>query len=249
MAEGNVKNLLDQMNKAQAQLTKAKENIAGSILDIADSLDACVVQATGIGGKISQMTPPHFQAQIDKLTAIADQVTKIVDGILTADGQSSLESLRDLITSMPVKDTMPETAEQRRAQRSGSVNLTPDTSGGPQSATRESYYGRGGLQWDRLNESQIFEARDDFGALSAWARTEKPVEQYDYRRRIQEAVDDDALEDLGTSLRESMDGRGHFDWKAMNSPLGSMDNNRMDFETLRDTGRDGTNLSQVNMVG
>jgi len=247
MAEGNVKQLLDGMAKAQAQLNKAKENIAGSILDIADSLDACVVTATAIGGKIGQTTPPHFQAGIDKLTAIADQVTKILDDVANG-GQSSMKALQDLITSMPVKDTMPETAETRRQQRSGSVDLTPNTSGGAQSAVKESYYNGRGLDWNRLSESNLFQKRDDFGILSDFAKKGEPIDAFEYRKKIREAVDDDDMEDLGTRIQESMDGRGHFDWKAMRSPLGSLDNNRMAFDSLRDTGRDGTDLRAVSMV-
>jgi hypothetical protein len=244
------------MNKAQQQVAKAKESVAGNILDIADTIDDAIVEATAIGGKISQIVPPHLQSHIDRLTALADQISQLSDQILSGSGQSSLATLKDAVINMPVKDVMPKSAEERRSERKGNVDLTPNTAQGPQTAMKESwrdmteteYPGRG-LSWERLQESNLFGSKgdDEFG-LSEWTNN-APIDQFSYRRKIREAVDRDDLEDLGDRIQESLDGRGHFDWKQMKSPIGSIDNSGMDFSSLKSTGKDGMNLSQITVAG
>jgi hypothetical protein len=170
------------------------------------------------------------------------------------DDQSALLKLDELILNMPYRDLAPTSSNdkiQARKTASG-VNLTPNTAGGPQSAAargkslQEAYseylpddrpYSGKGLQWEALQESADFApAHDDFG-LDEW--TAKPIDTFGHRKKIQEMIENDDFEDAGEHLAESMDGRGHFDWKSMGSPLGSIGNT--DFTSLRDTGKNGLN--------
>jgi hypothetical protein len=232
---GNVDRLRTMIQKAQEQL-----------LDAADTLDAAMVEASGVGGKIAQIIPPHVQAQIDKITSIID-----------GEDQSALTTLDELILNMPYRDLAPQSPSDRRAASNARINVQPNTAAGPQTAVKESIlnsyrreerdYEGNGLSWNKLNESSQFshDSNDEFG-LSAF--TEKPINTFQARQRIRETIESDDNEDLD-HLEESMDGRGHFDWKAMGSAIGSIDARSMDFSSLKDTGKTGTDLTQISMIG
>jgi hypothetical protein len=252
---GTVDRLLSELNKAETQLNKAKEGVAGSILDIEKTLKGCSAEAAAIGGKINQIVPPHLQAHMDKLLTLADQIVNMADEILTGSGQSSIETLKDTIINMPIKETLPQSDDERRAGRKGNVDLTPKA-GPSQSAVKESWremgqaeYKARGLDWNHLTESGLFGPKgdDEFG-LGEWTSQNKPIDSFNIRQRVKESIERDDLEDLGEKIQESMDGKGHFDWKAMNSPIGSIGNSGMDFSTLKSTGRHGDDISQINIV-
>ena len=215
------------------------QKAADQVMTACDTLDAAMVEANGIGGKLAQLIPPHVQAQIDKLTAIVE-----------SEDQSALLKLDDLILSMPYRDIAPSSPSERREKRGTQINTEPNTGGGPQSAVRESIldmyrkepeYRGAGLDFESLRESAL--GHGDFGELDPNSITGDPIDRFEYRQKIREQVENDDFEDLGEHIQESMDGKGHFDWKSMRSVSGSLNN--LDFTSLRSTGRDGTDLSQI----
>ena len=211
------------------------------LLTAADTMDSIIVEATGIGGKVSQIIPPHVQFQIDKITAIVD-----------GDNQSALLKLDELIINMPYKDIAPQQPSDRREARKSNVDLTPNTSEGPQSTMKESVlslykkeprYGAKGLRWDSLNESDDFRRSGDDMGLSRW--TDSPLDRKMIRQKIRETIEDDDMEGLEDHLQESMDGKGHFDWRSMKSLSGSLDSNNISFSSLKEA----DDVSQANIVG
>jgi hypothetical protein len=89
---------------------------------------------------------------------------------------------------------------------------------------------------------------DDFG-LSEFTQKKNPIDSFSYKQKMREMIERDDLEDLGTHIQESMDGKGHFDWKRMNSLSGTADFKNMDFSSLKSTGRDGTDLRDITVLG
>ena len=234
MASGSVDKIRTLLQKAADQITTA-----------CDTLDAALVEATGVGGKLAQLIPPHVQTQIEKLTAIVE-----------GEDQSALLKLDDLIMSLPYRDIAPTTASDRREKRqSQSIDLNPNTGSGPQTAVKESIlsmyrkkepeYKSKGLDFGAIRESQTFSS--DFGEIDGrLIGREEVIDKFAYRSKIRETVENDDLEQLETTIRESVDGKGHFNWRAMNGIGGSLSN--LSFDSLRDTGRDGMNLKDINIV-
>jgi len=224
------------VDKIRTLIQKAGDQI----ITACDTLDSAIVEATGVGGKLAQIIPPHLQSQIDKLTAI-----------VKSDDPSALLKLDDLILNMPYRDLAPQkpsTAEKLSAQ-GGGVNTAPNTAGGPKSAIHESTKSildqyrkeakqnqqtQGGLSFDSLRES-FRDERSDFGDMSSFRiGSDQPIDRFAYRQKIRERVDSDNFEELSAQLKESADGRGHFNWKSMHAIGGSLDN--LNFGTLRGAG-------------
>lgn len=122
-AVGNVDKLYGLFDKAKSAIEKA----ANAVLDVTDALDDILLEATAIGGKIEEIVPSHVESMITKLTQIADND---LNAIISGDGQSSLEGLKDLVGSIPYRDLKPETKEERISK----ISMRPNLSEGPQSA-------------------------------------------------------------------------------------------------------------------
>jgi hypothetical protein len=235
---GNVDKLLSSIDKACDVLGNA-----------AELLENAAAEANNIGGKISQIVPKHLEAQIDKIISIAEG----------ADA-SSLLKLKELIENMPLRDTLATTPADSIAARKAQINLTPNTSAGAQSAAaarahslQEAYSiyesddsprKGNGFHWESLKESELYAdaGHDDFGLGNF---TDAPIDTFGHRQKMKEMIENDDYEEMSEHLIESMDGKGHFDWKSMNSPIGSIGNT--DFTSLRSTGKDGTDLSQIHI--
>jgi len=224
------------VDKIRTLIQKASDQI----ITACDTLDSAIVEATGVGGKLASIIPPHLQSQIDKLTAI-----------VKSEDASSLLKLDDLILNMPYRDLAPQkpsTSEKLAASGPSGVNTTPNTAGGPKTAVQESILNeyrreakanqiKGGLNFDSLKESYMggqAGAGSEFGDLAPFKiGAQQPIDKFSYRQKIRETVDNDNFEDLDQELQESMDGQGHFNWKAMRGVGGSLDN--LSFATLKDS--------------
>lgn len=124
---GNVDKLYLLLDKTKGIVDKA----ANALMDVADALDDILVESSNIGGKIEEIVPGHVQTLISKITNMAD----VELGEISESGQSSLESLKQLIGSIPYRELKPETKEERVAKMAGrpDVSTTPDLSNGPRS--------------------------------------------------------------------------------------------------------------------
>lgn len=121
-ASQTVDAIYTSFDKCKSQLDKA----INAVLDVADSLEDILVDATAVGGKIEEIIPSHIESLISKLTSIAEnELQTMKEG-----GQSSIESLKDLIGSIPYRDLKPETKEEKIAK----ISMRPNLSNGPQSA-------------------------------------------------------------------------------------------------------------------
>lgn len=212
IAIANVDKLLSLIEKAQMQLLQA-----------ADTLDTVIVEATAVGGQIGQTVPPHIQADIDKITALVE-----------SDDASSLSSLDDLISNMPIRSVKSLSPSERRDQRAAAPDVTPNTATGPQSqiAARESFnwrnyekedveYDGRALSWDKLNESEAFRHPGEEPIINVGVR-EEPIDAFQYRQKIRETINNDSNEADDDSapadrLNES------FNWRGMAGVVGSID--------------------------
>lgn len=121
-ASQSVDAIYTSFDKCKSQLDKA----INAVLDVADSLEDILVDATAVGGKIEEIIPSHIESLISKLTSIAEnELQTMKEG-----DQSSIESLKDLIGSIPYRDLKPETKEEKIAK----ISMRPNLSNGPQSA-------------------------------------------------------------------------------------------------------------------
>jgi len=125
-AQGNIDRLYAQFEKAVDAVEKAQN----AVLDACDTLDAILVEATAIGGKVAQIVPQHIKNNIRKLTDIAEQnLGNIVDG-----DQSSLSQLQDMVGNIPYRELRQPSAADRREQ----ISMQPNLAAGPQSQISES---------------------------------------------------------------------------------------------------------------
>lgn len=163
-ASQSVDVIYSSFDKCKSQIDKA----INAVLDVADSLEDILVDATAVGGKIEEIVPSHIEALITKLTNIAEQdLQNMKEG-----GQTSIEGLKDLIGSIPYRDLKPETKEEKIAK----ISMRPNLAGGPKSAalqqTNESVEDSNVLNFESLKESQYIgidpkeDARDDFRELN-----------------------------------------------------------------------------------
>lgn len=164
-ASQSVDAIYSSFDKCKSQIDKA----INAVLDVADSLEDILVDATAVGGKIEEIVPSHIEALITKLTNIAEQdLQSMKEG-----GQTSIEGLKDLIGSIPYRDLKPETKEEKIAK----ISMRPNLAGGPKSAalqqqTNESVEDSNVLNFELLKESQYIgfdpkeDARDDFRELN-----------------------------------------------------------------------------------
>lgn len=125
-ASQSVDAIYASFDKCKSQIDKA----INAVLDVADALEDILVDATAVGGKIEEILPSHLESLISNLTNIAEnELEKMKEG-----GQTSIESLKNLIGSIPYRDLKPETKEEKIAKISSRPNLTPNLSNGPRSS-------------------------------------------------------------------------------------------------------------------
>ena len=122
-AAGNVDKLYASFDKARSTIEKA----VNAVLDIADVMEDILVEATAIGGKIEEIVPSHIESIIANVTQLAEnQLQSLIDG----NSQSSIESLKDMVGSIPYRDLKPETKEEKIAK----ISMRPNLSQGPRSS-------------------------------------------------------------------------------------------------------------------
>jgi len=251
---------IDLLTKVCAQIKEGGEKLADPILTSADLFKEVIGESYSFSPKVSQAVN-GLSNKINDLTKATFSIIDVIEKQLPA-VQSALEEAtkaKEAIDLIPTGETDPVKLTIKDGS-AGPVDLRPNTAAGPQSALqasigqqeyRDSIYQGRGLNWAQLNESQLFEdARrgdDEFG-LAEWTTKQQPLDKFSYRQKVQEAMDRDDLEDLGTQLQESMDGKGHFNWRAMNSQIGSMSNMGINLDTIKGLGK-GNEMACVNQVG
>lgn len=176
-ASQSVDTIYSAFDKCKSQIDKA----INAVLDVADSLEDILVDATAVGGKIEEIVPSHVENLISQLTKIAEQdLQSMKEG-----GQTSIESLKNLIGSIPYRDLKPETKEEKIAK----INMRPNLAGGPKSAAlsqnNESVEENNKvLNFESLKESQYVgidpkdDAKDDFRELNIGLNNGMLNEQY-----------------------------------------------------------------------
>lgn len=134
-AAGNVDKLYASFDKARSTIEKA----VNAVLDIADVMEDILVEATAIGGKIEEIVPSHIESIIANVTQLAEnQLQSLIDG----NSQSSIESLKDMVGSIPYRDLKPETKEEKIAK----ISMRPNLSQGPRSSVLGGGNGQGQVQ-------------------------------------------------------------------------------------------------------
>lgn len=203
-ASGNVDKLYATLDKAKSMVEKA----VNAVLDAAEVMDDVLVEATAIGGKVADIIPGHVESIMATLTDVAEhKLQALVEG----NGQSSLESLKDLVGSIPYRDLRPETKEEKI----GRITMRPDLSNGPRSAVlgggepqqpamHESVESNV-LSFEALRESEEFgqdlnDEYDDFRELNAGLAGNgpsyvSPIEKMNFFDKSERLVDDSALSD------------------------------------------------------
>lgn len=153
-ASQTVDAIYTSFDKCKSQLDKA----INAVLDVADSLEDILVDATAVGGKIEEIIPSHIESLISKLTSIAEnELQTMKEG-----GQSSIESLKDLIGSIPYRDLKPETKEEKIAK----ISMRPNLSNGPQSAALRREPAQQNESVDRASRVLNFESLREADGLS-----------------------------------------------------------------------------------
>jgi len=212
-ATGNIDKLYGQISKASSAIQKAQS----ALMDAADEMDAILVEAMAIGGKVAEIVPSHVKTHIAKLTEIADgQLGPIIEG----DSQSALNKLQDLIGSIPYRDIRPQSAEERR----GTLSMQPNLAAGPQSAVaRESLedfyrsilqkdtrsYNDNSLSFDKLRESEVYGHQYETDMMDAVnMRMAAPLQTKQIREQARASAEDAMFED--TDLEQLTEGRLDF---------------------------------------
>jgi hypothetical protein len=195
---------ISNLDKMLSMIAKAQD----VLLDAADILDGVLSEATAVGGQIAQIVPSHIENLIEKISALVE-----------SNDPSSLSSLDDLISNMPIRSVKSQSPSERRASRQATVDLAPNTQAGPRSqiAARESFdwrtfekdepeYNGNALNWDRLTESELFDHSDEEPLIEVRG---EPIDKFAYRGKIREAVNNDANDASrsadGEQLTESLE--------------------------------------------
>lgn len=218
--KGNIDKLDTLITKAKSSIEKAQS----ACLDAADDMDAIMIEAVAIGGKIAQIIPSHVKTHIAKLTQIADQE---LGGISDSESQSSLNKLQDFIGNIPYNEIRPKSASERRDQ----ISMQPNLSAGPQSqisenmSLEEAYktilmqeteevYDDQSLNFNALKESQIFGQTLDAESINSIVRSSEKIIVPKMREslRNQVAANDDSFEE-----QEELQESGPLDFSKLRS--------------------------------
>lgn len=248
---GNVDKLYLLLDKTKGIVDKA----ANALMDIADALDDILVESSNIGGKIEEIVPSHVQTLISKITNMAD----VELGEISENGQSSLESLKQLIGSIPYRDLKPETKEERVAKMAGrpDISTTPDLSNGPRSQAiqHESMF----RNPDKESLNRLDEALGDYETAPATidgidrgikklkefspAIDSSPIDVSNMISRDELIANDDSFEDT-TEYDENGDPIGELDFSSINIPRGDS----ISFDACGEMNLDTVNESFENII-
>lgn len=248
---GNVDKLYLLLDKTKGVVDKA----ANALMDVADALDDILVESSNIGGKIEEIVPSHVQTLISKITNMAD----VELGEISENGQSSLESLKQLIGSIPYRDLKPETKEERVAKMAGrpDVSTTPDLSNGPRSQAiqHESMF----RDPDKESLSRLDEALGDYETTPATidgidrgvkklkefspAIDSSPIDVSNMISRDELIANDNSFEDT-TEYDENGDPIGELDFESINIPRGDS----MSFDACGEMNLNAVNESFENLI-
>lgn len=248
---GNVDKLYLLLDKTKGVVDKA----ANALMDVADALDDILVESSNIGGKIEEIVPSHVQTLISKITNMAD----VELGEISENGQSSLESLKQLIGSIPYRDLKPETKEERVAKMAGrpDISTTPDLSNGPRSQAiqHESMF----RDPDKESLNRLDEALGDYETTPATidgidrvvkklkefspAIDSSPIDVSNMISRDELIANDNSFEDT-TEYDENGDPIGELDFESINIPRGDS----MSFDACGEMNLNAVNESFENLI-